>query len=275
MSVLVQFADDTQITLDFTSIGSRVSWERFENLWGAKPEDGSSKATSTGTPAADSSTTMSTGSLKLDTVLQYVRFPRLVVEVTGPTADQERKDVQKGASTAPLGCYGRRDVQMLLDWLYKRGVTHIIKLSVDDLEDETGQSTVHGDEMIQEAVDKFHIEQLDWSKTDLDTETILLVSCDAGTGRKKKLVAPAPAETTTTKQDQKAQKPRRDIPATLAGLEAYSQLRELELKWSGSNSVLRAWSELEGLPLLPRLQRIHIVGPLPSKVGVVQLLPLP
>lgn len=41
-------------------------------------------------------------------------------------------------------------------------------------------------------------------------------------------------------------------------------LREVRLVWSGNNAVLRAWSELQGLPMLSRhkkLERICIVVP--------------
>ncbi|KAF5560550.1 intracellular serine protease [Fusarium napiforme] len=36
------------------------------------------------------------------------------------------------------------------------------------------------------------------------------------------------------------------------------QLREVTLKWSGSNAVLRAWSEPEGLPQLENLEKVHL-----------------
>ncbi|KAF5542952.1 major intracellular serine protease [Fusarium napiforme] len=35
-------------------------------------------------------------------------------------------------------------------------------------------------------------------------------------------------------------------------------LREVHLRWSGSNSTLRAWSEKEGLAFIPTLQRIYL-----------------
>lgn len=37
-----------------------------------------------------------------------------------------------------------------------------------------------------------------------------------------------------------------------------NKMRELHLWWSGSNAVLRAWSERQGLALLPSLEKIHI-----------------
>lgn len=40
-----------------------------------------------------------------------------------------------------------------------------------------------------------------------------------------------------------------------------NRLRRLDLQWSGNNTVLRAWSEPEGLPMLHNLQSISIKIP--------------
>lgn len=40
-----------------------------------------------------------------------------------------------------------------------------------------------------------------------------------------------------------------------------NQLRTLDLRWSGNNAVLRAWSEPEGLPSLQHLRTVNIVVP--------------
>ncbi|KAK1638700.1 hypothetical protein BDP81DRAFT_422513 [Colletotrichum phormii] len=45
---------------------------------------------------------------------------------------------------------------------------------------------------------------------------------------------------------------------------ATPQVRELHLHWSGRNSVLRGWSESEGLPALEHLQRVYIYYTAPS-----------
>jgi hypothetical protein len=37
-----------------------------------------------------------------------------------------------------------------------------------------------------------------------------------------------------------------------------THLREIHLQWSGSNSTLRAWSEKEGLAMIPTLEVIHL-----------------
>lgn len=40
-----------------------------------------------------------------------------------------------------------------------------------------------------------------------------------------------------------------------------NELKVLDLRWSGSNAVLRAWSEPEGLPLLRNLETVNIIIP--------------
>ncbi|KAM5519720.1 intracellular serine protease [Fusarium oxysporum f. sp. phaseoli] len=110
---------------------------------------------------------------KFDPVLQYATFPRVEVLVKGRSADRQDKLSHQAKATLP-GANSRKDVKYFLDWLYKKGVRHIIKLSVEDSGD-SGQK-VHSDEVIQSALEKFVIEHLDWQKTDLDPETILHIS---------------------------------------------------------------------------------------------------
>ncbi|KAG7042619.1 Intracellular serine protease [Colletotrichum scovillei] len=45
---------------------------------------------------------------------------------------------------------------------------------------------------------------------------------------------------------------------------ATPQVRELHLHWSGRNSVLRGWSEPEGLPALEYLQKVYVYYSVPS-----------
>jgi len=47
-------------------------------------------------------------------------------------------------------------------------------------------------------------------------------------------------------------------PRTLCKAKASGLLRELHLRWSGNNAVLRAWSEPEGLAMLTSLKKIHL-----------------
>jgi len=186
-------------------------WEKFEKRFGADSASG----------------------LKFDRVLQYVTFPQVEVHLTGRRADMER-DAEFQSGIRSVGILGRRDMSYFFDWLYKKGVRHIIRVSVEDSK-ETGQK-VHSDKAIQDSLARFTIEHLDWNKTDLDPETILHVGS-------------------------KAEKDPLSDQEPLPGRE----LKYLTLRWSGSNAVLRAWGELEGLPLLPDLQKIYLYTPHPEK----------
>lgn len=53
---------------------------------------------------------------------------------------------------------------------------------------------------------------------------------------------------------------------------AAPNLRELHLRWGGSNAVLRGWSEPEGLPKLKQLKAIHLHY---TEVVKTTLFPLP
>ncbi|KAF1977652.1 subtilisin-like protein [Bimuria novae-zelandiae CBS 107.79] len=130
--------------------------------------------------------------LKFDRVLQYVTFPQVEV-------------IHKGTCS------------IFFDWLYKKGVRHIIRVSVQD--SGGSRERVHSDRAIQESLEKFIIERLDWQKMDLDPETILHISS----------------------------KVEREAP-------------------TGSNAVLRAWSEPEGLAMLPYLEEIFLFNPPDDKM---------
>ncbi|PNP41525.1 hypothetical protein TGAMA5MH_06626 [Trichoderma gamsii] len=178
----------------------------------------------------------SSGRLKFDSVLQYVAFPEVQVQTKGRQADSER-EAEEISGVRQIGVSGRKDMKYFFDWLYNKGVRHIITLSVEEIPGEK----VHSDRAIQESLERFTIERLDWRKPDLDPVTILHIGSKA-----------AGTQTFTNDNENSTQ----PIP---------QQLRQLSLKWSGSNSVLRAWSEPEGLPLLPRLQRIYIYKPSPNQ----------
>ena len=121
-------------------------------------------------------------------------------------------------------------MKYFFDWLYKKGVRHIIKLSVED-SGASGQK-VHSDLVIRESLSRFIIEHLDWQKTDLDPETILHIN---------------------SKGHSKEDKHAEIVPG--------GQLKKLTLRWSGRNAVLRAWSGPDALPLLPHLQEVEVVQP--------------
>ncbi|OTA94921.1 hypothetical protein M434DRAFT_394279 [Hypoxylon sp. CO27-5] len=202
--------DDIQICFDYDRIPREIKWNVFLNRFGAEKTSG----------------------LRFDEVLQYVNFPQVKVQLTGRQADLEREsEVHEGKRQ--FGGNGRKDMQYFFEWLYQKGVRHIIRVSVKD-----SGPKVHSDKAIQASLEKFVVEHLDWQKTDLDPETILHVS--------SKALQKAASATQNPKGDE---------------VLSNRQLRELFLRWSGSNAVLRGWSEPEGLSLLPQLKTIHLYMP--------------
>lgn len=194
-----------------------MSWNEFLKRFGADAKSG----------------------LRFDRVLQYVTIPRVEVILKGRQADRER-EAETRSGVRQVGPLGRKDTQYFFNWLYEKGVRHIIRVSVEDSGD-SGEK-VHSDRAIGESLERFIVEHLDWKKTDLDPETILRVS------NKVERKAPTPEDPGRTEI----------VPDR--------QLRELKLRWSGSNAVLRAWSEPEGLALLPHLEQIFLLGPPADKV---------
>ncbi|KAK1636424.1 hypothetical protein BDP81DRAFT_481135 [Colletotrichum phormii] len=92
-----------------------------------------------------------------------------------------------------------------------------------------GVRRILNDESIQNSLEKIVVEHLDWQKTDLDPRIICHVR-------------------NTTAEDETSETVRVD-------------LREVTLKWSGNNVVLRSWSEVSGLSKLPKLEVIHLNVP--------------
>ncbi|KAJ3534914.1 hypothetical protein NM208_g7349 [Fusarium decemcellulare] len=159
--------------------------------------------------------------LNFDEILQYVSFPNVTVAITGRR--QILFETQKRGQ-------GRRDMEFFFDWLYKKGVRHIINVHVDDVRES------HSDESILSSLGRIKVDNLDWKKIDLDPLTI----CRVGNVEE-------------TAED--------DSSCT-------SRLREVTLHWSGNNAVLRAWSEPEGLPMLLKLETIKIFAPSSDEASV-------
>ncbi|KAL2140335.1 hypothetical protein VTI28DRAFT_3979 [Corynascus sepedonium] len=207
--------DNIQIGFDYDQLPQKIAWEQFEELFGPDKKKG----------------------LKFDSVLKYVMFPRVEVTSSSRNADQEQETNIRSRRQA--GAMGRNDMLYFFDWLYKKGVRHIIKVSVDDSGVSGGK--VHSEQAIQECLGKFVVEQLDWKKTDLGAETILSVS--------------SKVEKRTSNTD------RQDIKDIVQD----RLLKKLYLRWGGSNAVLRGWSEMQGLPMLPLLQEIVLFASPASK----------
>lgn len=205
LSQLNKASSGIHISFDYDRLPREIEWAKFTDHFGS---DGTSR-------------------IQFDPVLQYVTFPRVEVKLTGRLADIERKNEK-----ARPGPVSRKDMVNFFEWLYKKDVRHIIKVSVEEYENLDDKA--HSDQAIQKCLESLIIDHLDWQKTDLDPETILHVSSKAP----------------TTGDDLKDTE-----------LLPNRRLRELSLRWSGSNAVLRAWSEPEGLPMLPHLQTIHLFKP--------------
>jgi len=98
-------------------------------------------------------------------VLKYVAFPAVYV-----------KNWRKNPLRVPPSeehCRGRSDMLYFFEWLRKeKKVDRILKVIVDD-----SKSPPHSDEAIELCLKGFGVEHLDWSKPDLDPDTI----CNAST----------------------------------------------------------------------------------------------
>ncbi|KAM0551737.1 hypothetical protein ACHAPJ_008304 [Fusarium lateritium] len=122
-------------------------------------------------------------------------------------------------------------MEFFFNWLYMKGVRRILRVEVED-----SDTTPHSDQSIQVSLERIVVEHLDWQKTDLDPRLI----CQLGSISNH----PDPFEIAKSQTTG----PR-------------NQVRQVTLKWSGNNAVLRAWSESEGLPRLEKLETVNIHTP--------------
>ncbi|KAL7933306.1 hypothetical protein V8C35DRAFT_305479 [Trichoderma chlorosporum] len=142
----------------------------------------------------------------------------------------------KGRNARPPRAKGREDMEFFFGWLHRKGVRRILRVEVDD-----GGPIPHSDESIRNSLDKIIIEHLDWSKRDLDPRLICQISSNAKLS---------------------------DVDFEDESLTASrNELREIKLQWSGNNAVLRAWSEINGLPQLPKLKVINLSIPTQADLG--------
>ncbi|KAM0480764.1 hypothetical protein ACHAP7_005001 [Fusarium lateritium] len=205
--------NDIQTAFDYRGLPSPITWKEFNKMFGESEKDG----------------------YKFDTVLQYATFPRVKVHATGRAAAMQSKRLNEDKSNKP-GAKSREDLKYFLDWLYNKGVRHIIRLSVEDSGDSSQE--VHSDEVIQAGLARFSVEHLDWQKVDLDPETILHIGSQV------------PYEGPPSPED-----------LANANTAWRSSLQKLTLLWSGSNAALRAWGDQEALPMLPCLREVEIIQP--------------
>lgn len=172
--------------------------------------------------------------MRFDEVLMYVRFPNVTVIRSGRKAPKPREPDRPAV---------RQDMEFFFKWLYAKGVRRILRVEVEESE-----KRYHSDESIQTSLEKFVVEHLDWQKTDLDPRVI----CQLGS---------------------KAHHPSYEDGEGSRSNGLRNQLREVTLKWSGNNAVLRGWSESEGLPLLEKLETVNLNIPPKSEVRFAILTP--
>lgn len=153
--------------------------------------------------------------LKFESILQYVKLPRLSVEprlleeeIDGPveTGGSEEVDASEEIYRSLLKSKPRKgldDFKIIFDWLWKNGVRRILEVVVDDDRD-----IPHSDEIIEKALQKFHVEVWRWKKFDLCSETIFKAAPD---------------------------------------------VRKISLYSNGNNAVLRSWSCKDGLAKLKKV----------------------
>ncbi|KAI8220105.1 hypothetical protein K4K54_008892 [Colletotrichum sp. SAR 10_86] len=182
----------------------------------------------------------SNSGLKFDEVLSYVRFPPVTVELTG-RQNAERLGRPNGKLSGHQN-RGRHDMEFFFKWLHDKGVRRILTVEVDDRVDAAHGDSIcnevpHSDESIQASLENIVVEHLNWRKTDLDPQVICQANPQKGSQRNNSNAS-------------------HDYPPQIR-----SDLREVTLQWSGNIAALRAWSEPEGLPQLPKLEVVNLDSP--------------
>ena len=103
--------------------------------------------------------------MSFDNVLRYVTFRRIELQKLPPPTTESA--LSKRLPQKPKPGRGREDLTFFFDWLYQKKVQHILKVTVDDLEDPP-----HSDKAIEECLRRFEVETLDWRRIDLCPETL-------------------------------------------------------------------------------------------------------
>ncbi|KAF2269528.1 hypothetical protein CC78DRAFT_282028 [Lojkania enalia] len=98
------------------------------------------------------------GHLYFEPVLQYVAIPKLEVE---------NFPVSKWKHEPFWDSKGRKDYVAIFDWLYEKGVRHIVRVLVVDHDERP-----HSDAVIIRSLQKFGVESLDWKRFDLCSHCI-------------------------------------------------------------------------------------------------------
>ncbi len=104
-----------------------------------------------------------------DSVLQYVAFPHVKVEKWSREQIKAEEPAWMDVSESlKSDATGRSDIFFFFHWLREvKGVRRILKVIVDD-----SVAPPHSDAAIELALKPFNVEILNWSKPDIDPETL-------------------------------------------------------------------------------------------------------
>ncbi|KAJ5372518.1 hypothetical protein N7517_004524 [Penicillium concentricum] len=98
--------------------------------------------------------------IALEPILKYVAFPEMSINLN-MSEDEALRDKRN--------VIGRNDMVFFFNWLRERKVKQVLNVCVEDL------NNPHPDEAIEEALEGFKVEGLDWKKMDLCPDCIVRV----------------------------------------------------------------------------------------------------
>lgn len=101
--------------------------------------------------------------MRFDDVLRYVAFNKIEIHDPAPknTQLQVKRSVQQPGR-------GRTDLTFFFQWLREKKVGHILKVIVDDWPERP-----HSDKAIEDCLQPFEVERLEWRKLDICSETLV------------------------------------------------------------------------------------------------------
>ncbi|UKZ53835.1 hypothetical protein TrVGV298_007637 [Trichoderma virens] len=242
--------DDIQISFNYDDLPTVLDWDRFLKIFGADSKTGLKFDTtlqSVTFPQADLGFKIPKRTIQLELGLRPETFPqadaafevpesshglyRACLPGTFPPGVRVFKECEthiiREAENNREQLPAHPAIQYFFEWLYNKGVRHIIKLSVG------GGDSYRVVDVIQWCLRQFKVERLDWRKLDLNPDILLHAWPES---KEMGLVTP--------------RNPSEENP-----------LKELWLRWSGNVSILDAWSAMEGLPMLPNLKVLHVYTP--------------
>ncbi|UKZ79629.1 hypothetical protein TrVFT333_007389 [Trichoderma virens FT-333] len=242
--------DDIQISFNYDDLPTVLDWDRFLKIFGADSKTGLKFDTtlqSVTFPQADLGFKIPKRTIQLELGLRPETFPQADAAFEVPESSHGlyraclpetfrpgvrvfkecEAHIIREAENNREQLPAHPAIQYFFEWLYNKGVRHIIKLSVG------GGDSYRVVDVIQWCLRQFKVERLDWRKLDLNPDILLHAWPES---KEMGLVTP--------------RNPSEENP-----------LKELWLRWSGNVSILDAWSVMEGLPMLPNLKVLHVYTP--------------